>query len=699
MTSLARSHERLRHLYDISTLLTRFEGAHRTLPEVVAVAARALPVRTAVLVLEEGGALHSHVWKRDDLDEGASDVAVARAREAYAWFTGSAAQADEGTAPPSRRTLPVRAAAAAVGAASTDARFIVSPLVVARGRVFGLLQIEGVGPLDEGDLFFINSAGCQLAVAIDRQASIDDAEARVRAQLDFTRTLTTSLGEGVLATDIDARITFVNPAAEELLGWTEASILGTLAPDVLRVQGPDGVMLEQPECPLVRALESHTRIASDDHAFLGRDGVAVPVSYTASPLRSSGSLRGAVMVFRDVLEVKRSERMQRLLASVSAALGESLDYETTLGTLSRCAIPSFADVCFIDEVEEGRPSEPTPDAPSADGLTAQARALHTGSPVVVEHVGDEALRQLAAGDVASAHRWSGVRSVVVVPLAVRGRAFGVVSFGMAQSGRRFTAEDLPLAEELGHRAAIAIDNARLHRATERALRDRQDILAVVSHDLRSPLSTVLLAASNLLERRSEPAGVADDRPLLAMIGRAANRMERMIKDLLDVSSIEVGHLAVVAVPTAVAAIIDDLLEAMAQPAAAGSVELVARPVDPLLLVRCDRDRILQVLSNIVGNAIKFTPAGGRVELSTELSDELVRFAVADNGPGIAEELVPHLFERYRQAAETASRGRGLGLFIAKGIVEAHGGSIGVDTALGRGAAFSFALPRAAPAPS
>jgi signal transduction histidine kinase len=123
------------------------------------------------------------------------------------------------------------------------------------------------------------------------------------------------------------------------------------------------------------------------------------------------------------------------------------------------------------------------------------------------------------------------------------------------------------------------------------------------------------------------------------------------------------------------------------------VELVVGAADPLLLVRCDRDRVLQVLSNLLSNAIKFTPAGGTIELSVEGSEAFVRFAVTDSGPGIADSLRPHLFERYRQANDTAAKGRGLGLFIAKGIVVAHGGSVDVDTAPGRGATVSFRLPR------
>jgi PAS domain S-box-containing protein len=664
VTPLARADRRVRDLYEISTILTRFDGVERTLAEVVAVTARAVPIRGAVIILDGRDGSEAHVWRTED-GGGAptSRAAVARAREGFAWF-GGARPAPHRERPsshplPPSSDLDVSASASASASASEKHRFLLVPLVVKRGRVFGVLQVEGPNGLDEADVWFVNAVANQLAVAIERQSASDVAEARLRAQLDFTRGLTGSLGEGILATDTDARITFLNPAAEQLLGWTETSVLGILAVDVLRVQRPDGTMLNHAECPLVQSLETRRRVVSDDHAFLGRDGLAVPVSYTSAPILSAGRLCGAVVVFRDVLAVKRSERMQRLLAGATAMLGASLSHRETLAAIVSCTVPAFADVCFIDEANERR--------------SVRARA----------HLGDAADVELL--------RASGATSVVVVPLSARGHALGVLIFGMAASGRHFTEDDLALAEELGHRAAMAIDNARLYRATQDAVRDRQDILAMVSHDLRTPLNTVAMAAASLLEGRSElcPA----DRHIVELVGRSAKRMERMTNDLLDVASIEAGHLAIDARPVAVTTILHETLEVMNASAAARSVELVVGAADPLLLVRCDRDRVLQVLSNLLSNAIKFTPAGGTIELSVEGSEAFVRFAVTDSGPGIADSLRPHLFERYRQANDTAAKGRGLGLFIAKGIVVAHGGSVDVDTAPGRGATVSFRLPR------
>ena len=676
----------MRDLYEISTLLTRFESVERTLPQVVDVAARALPVSTTVVIVEGREGPHARVWTTENVEQPRSDAALARAREAYAWFKGSANPAPEKHPPSVRRLPPFDVASAAAPALHPS--FLLVPLLVQGGRVFGVLQVEGPNAFEEADVWFVNAAANQLAVAIERRAASDDGEARVRTQLDFTRALTGSLGEAVLATDTEARITFLNPAAEQLLGRTEASVLGEFAPDVLRVHGTDGSVLDRAQCPLSRALETQARVVSDDHSILGRGGIAVPVSCTAAPIRTAGELSGAVVVFRDVLEVKRAERAQRLLASASAALAESLDWRATLDALVRCTVPSFADLCFIDEVEEVGSLTPIP-----GDRTAQARAFATSRPVLIEHISDATIDELAHDPERRAHlRASGASSLLVVPLSVRGRAFGTLTFAMAESGRRYATVDVALAEELGRRAATAIDNARLHRSTQDALRDRQDILAMVSHDLRSPLSTVSMAATRLLREQTDRPDA--DRHVVELIARAAKRMQRMTSDLLDAASIEAGHLAVDAKPTAVSSILEDVLEATPQ-AADHSVQLVAA-ADPLLLVRCDRDRILQVLSNLLSNAIKFSPPGGRVDLSVEGGERFVRFTVADKGTGIAAGLLPHIFERYRQADDTASKGRGLGLFIVKGIVEAHGGSVGVETVPERGTTFFFDLPRALP---
>ncbi len=630
---------RLRHLYEISTLLTRFAGIDETLAGVVDVAARDLPVRTAALVLDTDAGLLSHVWKAPDVDEAATDAALARARASYAWFAAGSSRVARVSSPPSIRALAAPPRAVGREPAEGAQRFVVLPLVVERARVFGVLQVESVASLDEADIVFVDAVVNQVAIALHRQLAIDAAEARVRSQLDFTRAITASLGEGVVATDARGCISFLNPVAEQLLGCSEREVLGAPAAEVVQVRRADGG--DHEECPLVRALATASRVASDDHAFVTHDGRVVPVSYIAAPIRNASGVSGAVLACRDVVAAKRSERIQRLHGDCSAALGRSLALPSILDALVRCLVPTFADACTVE----------------ATGTDAT----------------------------------SATETVITVPIATSGRSFGVLTSRMVTPGRTFAREDREVAEEIGRRAAIALENAHLHAQTEKAVRDREEILAVVSHDLRSPLNTIVLAVMAI--RETARAVDANITRKVDIIGRAADRMSRMTRDLLDASSIEGNRLAIDPKPTRIAAIATDLVEALDETARARSVTLTVQQSDVALLAHCDHDRILQVLTNLVGNAIKFTPAGGFIDVRLEGDGDDVRFTVTDTGSGISPDLVPHVFERNRQATETASQGRGLGLFIAKGIVEAHRGRIQVESEPGAGTTFQVRLPR------
>jgi signal transduction histidine kinase len=251
---------------------------------------------------------------------------------------------------------------------------------------------------------------------------------------------------------------------------------------------------------------------------------------------------------------------------------------------------------------------------------------------------------------------------------------------------------------LGVRRALrrAIERQRLLDAARRATRARDEVLGVVAHDLRNPLATVKMCAG-AIAAGAPPAQVAE---MTGVILRSAEWMEHIIRDLLDVTAIEAGRLAVATTALPVEEVLDAARERYAPLAAERGVAFEARAAGaaPPPPIAADFDRIQQVVGNLVGNAIKFTPAGGRVTLAAAADSlgetEAVRFEVADSGPGIPAAHLPHLFDRFWQARETRRGGAGLGLAIAKGIVEAHGGTIGVESELGAGARFWFVIPAA-----
>jgi signal transduction histidine kinase len=325
------------------------------------------------------------------------------------------------------------------------------------------------------------------------------------------------------------------------------------------------------------------------------------------------------------------------------------------------------------------------------------RAIKEGTSTFVPEVTEEVLESLVFNDE---HRQILARlapcSLIAVPLRVGERVTGVLTLFSAESARHYGSDDLALAEELARRASLAVENARLFHAAEQATRARDEMLGVVAHDLRNPLNTIVMGAGLLAEMIPETQAAL--RRQAEIMRRGAERMKRLIQDLLDVRRIESGRLTVEPRPESPYVLVCEAIETLRPLATANNLKLKAavRPDAPKVLA--DPARIQQVLSNLVGNAIKFTPAGGRIVLTADvLPEPEVRFAVVDSGAGIPPEQLPHVFGQYWQANRADQRGIGLGLAIAKGLVEAHGGRIWVESQVGAGSNFYFTLKAASDA--
>ena len=406
--------------------------------------------------------------------------------------------------------------------------------------------------------------------------------------------------------------------------------------------------------------------------------------------------------------VRAAEQRARFLAAAGERLSASLDVEGTLRELARLAVPTLADVCFVDIVDadgslrrvDVTHADPAV-APVAETLRDLAnerrvssltrKAVETGLPVVIDHVDETILQQLAPTEEhLAALRALKSRAVIAVPLVARANTLGAVAFIATNPTRNYGDEERTLAVELARRAALAMDNARLYTAAQAATRARDDVLAIVSHDLRNPIHTIHMSAALLQELYPDPQELLVRQ--LAVIRRASRRANALIQDLLDVSRIESGTLAVERGPLDAQSLVDDVVVEMRPIAEEKQLALEGTWTGPPAEVPGDRDRLIQAFSNLIGNAVKFTPPDGRIDMIGAVVNGMVEYRIRDTGAGISADHLPHLFDRFWQAKRTGRAGAGLGLFITHGIVEAHGGTLTVESTEGQGSTFVVRLP-------
>jgi len=431
-------------------------------------------------------------------------------------------------------------------------------------------------------------------------------------------------------------------------------------------------------------------------------------------------------------QAESSARRLEVLAGASAALSASLDEQTALDAVARLVVPVLADACVIDALAEDgsraaavahidergeRLLRSVIDA--AGGLGAWERLTEGDRPTAIEPLPDSFYDDWP-GDAASrdALRAAGFTAALAAAMTARGRRLGTLV--LLRTGREpgFSSADATHANELANRVALAIDNVRLFRQAERdraaaeeaaesiavlydsekdaraeaeaASRIRDEVLAIVSHDLRNPLGIIFTGTSLLLELELSEEQRTHH---LKVLKRAAQRMERLISDLLEVSRLESGRLTIRLGEHAVKDLLLEAREAFEPLATDRNIEFTADVSAAEGTVQVDRERILQIFSNLVGNALKFTPEGGCVTIAATSDDEVVTFTVEDSGPGISADDLPHIFDRFWQAQKTAQAGTGLGLAIAKGLVEAHGGRIWAESEEDVGSSFRFTIPR------
>ncbi len=425
----------------------------------------------------------------------------------------------------------------------------------------------------------------------------------------------------------------------------------------------------------------------------------------------------------DIDDQKRAQESLQFMVEASHLLTSSLDYHVILENIAHLAVPRMADFCLVDMVSDNGSidrmmvahADPAkaeawremqrrfPLNPAADYTIPQA--IRTHKTLVYDDITPEKIAAMSDNlEQAAALQKFGLKSSMIVPLISRGRAIGAITFITAESGRRYTPQDIELAEVLARRAALAIDNAILfgetqeaRRVAEEASRAKDEFLATLSHELRTPLTPIIgwvhMMRSGMMSTDEELAHA------LGVVERNSQSLTRLINDLLDMSAILSGKMQFDLAPVHLDAAIREAIETVRPQAEQRNIQMDVSYSnwDDSISVVGDKTRLVQIFWNLLSNAVKFSYEGGHVRVTCAATEREVRVCIEDEGQGISADFMPHIFDRFRQADSSKTRahgGLGLGLALVKSFVETHGGQIeATSSGAGRGSRFTVYLPR------
>jgi PAS domain S-box-containing protein len=596
--------------------------------------------------------------------------------------------------------------------------------IVLEGRVLGVMEFftREVREPDRALLPIMSLIGAQIGDYFERRRTTE----ALHASEEQYRVISDTAQDAIFTMDSDSRVLFANPAVERIFGYTPADMVGQpleiIIPPRFREAHRTGV------ARYLRTGTRHIPWSGIELPALHRDGHEFPVELAFGVFRSPTGQTVFSGFARDITERKRAaedlreslEHEQQARAEAESARGQlerRADEEVSFRRLasaltgavemddvlheitSRATLVARADGVYVERIV------------SPDGEVEVVSAFGRGVPVRGTRVSypgsltEEILESRQPTIVANMRSFGRSMApyladlcpecqVLVTPLVADEEALGaLVLLNSRASGRTFHDADIQRAKTLGDLTSLALRRVRLmeqereaREKAEVAVRVRDETLGIVSHDLRNPLTTIALSAQLLAN-----AAPQEQREHVAMITAAAQQMQRLIEDLLDVARVESGRLSVQKARVNASDIAQQACDANTPLAETKKLRLVC-DVEPLPEIDADRDRIVQVFGNLIGNALKFTPAGGTVTVRGRPRPDCVVFEVRDTGPGIPESDVKNVFRPYWQAKKTAHMGAGLGLAIVRGIIEAHGGTVRASNAPGGGAVFTFTIP-------
>ena len=514
----------------------------------------------------------------------------------------------------------------------------------------------------------------------------------------------------VFPLSVDGRVANWNLGAEHLKGYTTEEALGL---PISRFFPEEANEERVPERLLTRAASEGR---AEYEGWLARkDGSQFWGTVLLSAMRDqAGRLHGFSNIARDLTERKRGEKAQAFLAEAGEILTGSLEYERTLQEAARLAVRGLADWCTV-AIQDAKGlavlSVAHADPAQEPQLRGLLRVLPAGETKLTRGLGHvvrtgqselcpdtlEApwVRSALGVDTPERFMALGARSYMCVPLKARGGTFGAISFVSVTPGRSYGPVDLALAEELVRRAGIAVDNARLFRKAQEALKARDEFLSMTSHDLRSPLTSLRLQLQ-AVRRDMQPgnAGPRSTEKLVARVEsmeRQTDRMLRMMDTLLDITQMTAGRLELKRQKLDLVELVHGAVATLDEELRQSGVQVRVHAEGPVEGT-WDRLRLEQVVDNLLSNAVKYGK-GHPVDLTVSTDGIMATLVIRDQGVGVAPEDQERLFERFeRVRIDRGVNGHGVGLWIVRRVVEAHGGSVSLESRLGEGSSFIVQLP-------
>jgi PAS domain S-box-containing protein len=540
---------------------------------------------------------------------------------------------------------------------------------------------------------------------ITERRQIADQLRRSEAQF---KTLVENADDIIARFDRDLRHLYVSPAIERVTSLPQSAFVGKTN----RELGMPEQLCELWDIQLRSVFETgHKGIL--EFEYESSEGILQYQSTLIPELSADGVVETVMSIGHDVTMYKQAEARLRFLSDASKVLTSSLDYRVTLEQIARLAIPYLGDACVIDLIGDNAIADtlvahtnPQQEQllreicrsypPALNGNHPATQVLRTGQSVAADRVSQEMINQNITSE---AQRILVQRlpplSFMMVPLTVRGQSIGVISLYATQAPRNYSANDLELLEELARRAAVALDNAQLYQEAQEAIREREAFLAIASHEVKNPL-TALLGRSQMLRRRlarrDDSTRELSDTEIII---DSAERIDRLLSELLDAARVVGGQLSIAPVPLDLGSLVQQVV-ARIQPSAPNHQIAVAERATGLAIAG-DADRLEQVFQNLLSNAIKYSPAGGAIDVEIALQDARARITVSDSGLGIPADALPNLFKRFYRVSRASTQqitGTGIGLYVVKEIVTSHGGTVDVRSTEGAGSSFTVYLPLA-----